>query len=130
MVADSSYALGITRYLTDELGQIPVLVIITDNPPDEYRNVILGGLSKLSSTSPKVIFEADSYNIENILKRENFAILLGSSMEKYLALDMKAVYLSVSFPAFDRLILDSSYAGYKGGTALIEDIVNLVSGPI
>jgi nitrogenase molybdenum-iron protein beta chain len=130
VVADSSYALGITRYLANEIGQIPVLVVITDNPPDEHRDAILDGLSKLSSTSPKVIFEADSYNIENILKRENFAILLGSSMEKYLAIDMKAVYLSVSFPAFDRLILDTSYAGYKGGTALIEDIVNLVSGPI
>ena len=77
MVADSSYALGITRYLANEIGQIPVLVVITDNPPDEHRDAILDGLSKLSSTSPKVIFEADSYNIENILKRENFAILLG-----------------------------------------------------
>jgi nitrogenase molybdenum-iron protein alpha/beta subunit len=51
-------------------------------------------------------------------------------MEKYLAIDMKVMYLSASFPAFDRLILDTPYAGYKGGTALIEDIVNLVSGPI
>lgn len=130
VVADSSYATGITRYLANEIGQIPTLVIITDNPPDEYRESITKDLSEVSTTAPEIIFEVDTYNIQEILKKRGFALLLASSMEKYLAANIKAVYLSVSFPAFDRLILNTSYAGYRGGTALVEDIVNIVSTPI
>ncbi len=50
--------------------------------------------------------------------------LIGSRLEKDLALNRGLSYLPVSFPLANRLIVDRGYAGYRGGLHLLEDIVN------
>ncbi|HEY3423567.1 MAG TPA: nitrogenase component 1, partial [Negativicutes bacterium] len=40
VVADSSTAIAVTKYATNELGFNPEIVIITDDPPEEYRDRI------------------------------------------------------------------------------------------
>jgi len=58
-------------------------------------------------------------------------VLLASSMEKGFAEDAQVpIYLSISFPIYDRLILERSYAGYHGGLALVEDIVSKYVVPL
>jgi len=56
--------------------------------------------------------------------------LFASSMEKYAAKKFLARPHTVSFPAFDRLILKRTYAGFDGGTALIEDLLTKFARPL
>lgn len=133
VVADSANAIGITKYLTNEISYIPEVVIITDNPPEEYRANILDELSQQldCAIKPDVIFEVDSHFIREKLKNRNFMILLASSLEKHIAgEEFGALHVSVSFPTFDRLIIERTYAGYRGGLSLMEDIISKYCGPL
>lgn len=125
IIAGSATAVGITRFLTNEAGFTPTLVIINDDPPADIRPEIIKRLQGMESgISPKIIFEVDSYYIRKHLKQSNYKVLLASSQERYLAQDERAVFVSVSFPANDRMIIRDTYAGYGGGIAMIEDIMS------
>lgn len=130
VVGDSSYAVGITRFLTNELGFLPSTVIITDNPPEYVWPIIEQVLGDVDSPiKPKVVFEPDAYNIRQLIDKEQIAVLLASSKEKHYALNKGLLYLSISFPAYDRVILRRTYAGYQGGSALLEDLCSFVAMP-
>jgi nitrogenase molybdenum-iron protein beta chain len=133
VVADSGTAIGIAKFLANELGYLPEVVIVTDNPPEEVRPEIIRELTENieSPFKPEVIFEADSFKVRESLKGRSYLILLASSLEKSFAEDAQVpIYLSISFPTYDRLILERSYAGYHGGLALVEDIVSKYVGPL
>lgn len=133
VVADSGTAVGITKFLANELGYLAEVVIVTDNPPDESKPQITKELTDAieSTFKPEVIFEADSFKVRELLKNRSYLILLASSLEKGFAEDTHVpIYLSISFPIYDRLILERSYAGYHGGLTLIEDIVSEYVGPL
>ncbi|GAB7027464.1 nitrogenase component 1 [Geotalea toluenoxydans] len=131
VIADSGTAIGLTRYGTNEIGLLPELVIVSDNPPEESREKITRLLTEglASSIKPKVIFETDSHKIKLILQKHTLQLLLGSSLEKHLPKG-DAGFLSVSFPTFDRIVLDRSYAGYRGGLNFIEDVGAQFCGPL
>ena len=131
VIADSGTAIGLTRYGTNELGWLPELVIISDNPPEESHATITRLLTEglASAVKPRVIFETDSHKIKLILEKHSLQLLLASSLEKYLPKG-EAVYVSVSFPIYDRLIIDRTYAGYRGGVALMEDVAAQYAGPL
>jgi nitrogenase molybdenum-iron protein beta chain len=118
-------------------------VIITDNPPEESREIIVRRLTDTERViKPEIIFEVDSGKIREILREHNFVLLLASQQEKYFVVyrnidyvqhridrylnaDVNStpiVHVTIAFPAFNRLILDRSHLGYLGGSALIEDI--------
>ena len=54
------------------------------------------------------------------------AFVVGSSLERELALEIGAAHLSVSFPVANRAILDRGYTGFRGGLRLIEDLLGAV----
>lgn len=133
VVAESNIAIGLTRWLTNDCGMLPSVVIITDDPPEKYRETINQRLTKdLNSISkPDVVFENDAYNIEKILEKYPNFLIFGSSMEKYISMEkFKAFPHTVSFPAYDRLLLRRSYFGFYGGVNLIEDVLGKVGRPI
>jgi len=132
-VADSGNAIGITQFLANEMGYLPEVVIITDNPPQEIRDGITRELTENieSIFKPDIIFESDSHKIRQKLRDRSFLVLLASSLEKFIAPELgAAVHLSVSFPSFDRLILERSYAGFSGGLNLMEDILSKIVAPL
>lgn len=131
VIADSGTAIGLTRYGVNEIGLLPELVIVSDNPPEESREHIIRLLTEglASGIKPKVIFETDSHKIKLILQKHTLQLLLGSSLEKHLPKG-DAGFLSVSFPTFDRLVLDRSYAGYRGGLNFMEDAGAQFCGPL
>lgn len=133
VVADSGTAIGITQFLANVMGYLPELVIITDSPPEESRDEITKELIEdiESIVKPDVVFESDSHLIRLKLKDRSFLALLASSLEKHIAPELgAAVHLSISFPSFDRLILERSYAGYVGGLTLMEDIMSQIVTPL
>jgi Nitrogenase molybdenum-iron protein, alpha and beta chains len=133
VVADSGTAIGITQFLANVMGYLPEIVILTDSPPDEHKVEIVRELTEgiESIVKPDVIFESDSHLIRLKLRDRSFLALLASSLEKYITPELgAAVHLSVSFPSFDRLILERSYAGYVGGLTLMEDIMSQIVSPL
>jgi nitrogenase molybdenum-iron protein beta chain len=133
VVADSATALGMLRYTTNELGWNPELVILTDNPPEDFRAEITQKLGDglESVVKPKVVFEVDSHRIRQQLKKVSVQVVLASSLEKFIAPEeLGAAHLSISYPVYDRVVLDRSYGGYRGGLAFVEDLTATFAGPL
>ncbi|HEY3426616.1 MAG TPA: nitrogenase component 1, partial [Negativicutes bacterium] len=134
VVADSSTAIAVTKYATNELGFNPEIVIITDDPPEEYRDRIIQHLTEDLEIvlKPKVVFEIDSHKIRLLLHNYTVQIIFASSLERYISETELggALFLSVSFPSYDRLIVDRSYVGYRGGLNLMEDLMVKYGGPL
>jgi nitrogenase molybdenum-iron protein beta chain len=134
VVGDSATAIGFTKYIANEVGYLPELVIITDNPPEEKRPEILKELSENieCAVKPDVFFESDTHKIRQLLKNNrSYLVLLASSLEKHFTPEFNnALHLSISFPILDRAIVERSYVGYRGGTTLMEDIIGKYVGPL
>lgn len=133
VVADSPTAIGITQYLANEVAYLPDIVILTDNPPESSRASIEHELTEQLEVAnkPDIMFESDSHRIRQLLKNRNFLFLLASSLEKITAgEEYGAMHHAIAFPSYDRLVLDKSYAGYRGGLALMEELTSKWVGPL
>jgi nitrogenase molybdenum-iron protein beta chain len=133
VVADSATALGLLRYGTNELGWNPELVVVTDNPPASVRGEIAAKLAEglTSVVKPRVVFEIDSHRIRQELRTVKVQLVLASSLEKHIAPEeLDAIHLSVAYPIFDRVVLERSYAGFRGGLAFFEDLTATYAGPL
>ena len=133
VVADSSTAISVTKFLVNELGYLPDIVQITDDPSVERRDLIRQELTETLETTvhPEILFEVDSYRIRENLKGRSFLFLFASSLEGPTSIqDYGAIHLTVAFPCLDRLILEHTYAGYKGGLTLAEDFMSKFAGPL
>ncbi|APM38195.1 nitrogenase component 1 [Clostridium kluyveri] len=133
VVSGSATAVGITRFLTNEVGFTPKLVIINDDPPADTRKEILERIKNLGDKNtvvesgginPKVIFEIDSYEIHEHLRNAYFRVIFASSQERYEAEGKRQIHLSVTFPAENRVVVRDTYTGYGGGISLIEDFLS------
>ncbi|MDR0900104.1 MAG: nitrogenase [Methanobrevibacter sp.] len=132
VVADSNTAVTITRFLTDEMGQLPDIVIITDNPPEKYRESIVNEITSSEEIqfTPDIVFEIDSFKITKLLKNRPFLNLYASSLESVITDELETTHVTVSFPSFNRNVLGSNYVGYDGGLNLIEDLFYDKAGPL
>ncbi len=133
VVADSSSAVSITKYLANEMGYLPEVVQITDNPPEEARELINEELTTGLETPawPEIIYEVDAYRIRENLKDRNFLFLLASSLEANISgPEYNALYVTISFPSYNRVILEHNYAGFSGGLTLVEDVMSTYAGPL
>jgi nitrogenase molybdenum-iron protein beta chain len=76
--------------------------------------------------------EAGKYLLELYPRRETDlyvdslspAFVIGSSLERDLALKIGAPHLSVSFPVANRAVLNRGYTGFAGGLTLTEDLLS------
>jgi nitrogenase molybdenum-iron protein beta chain len=127
VVSDSAYNIALSVFLADQLGLIPVKHIITDNPPKAFRSDIQKLYKNLSEgISSEAEFIEDGYLVEQSLKNADFAggapLILGTSWERNIARDLGAIFLEVSTPAMEEIIINRSYIGYRGALSLIERI--------
>ncbi|HWQ63479.1 MAG TPA: nitrogenase component 1 [Methanospirillum sp.] len=133
VVADSGTAIGITRFLVNELGYLPDVIQIADEPPEEVRAEITKHLTEGLETpvKPDVIFETDSHLVRQNLKNRPFLFLYASSLEAPTSLqEFGAIPITVSFPAMNRLILNRTYAGFDGALTLFEETISTFVGPL
>lgn len=132
VVADSNAAISITNFLVNEIGLLPDIIELTDNPPEEYQEDIIKALTEnlASASLPEVVFEPDSYQSRENLRGRPFQFLFASSLEANSAAELDTIHITVGFPSYNRVVLDSSYAGYNGGLRLIEDFTSTFAGPL
>jgi nitrogenase molybdenum-iron protein beta chain len=129
VVSDAHYALGITKFLVNDLGLFPAKQFIVDDTPKEYREAVRSYFKELNfGIEAEVSFETDGYKIHNEIKAHDYhgyPLILGGYWEKDVAKQTDGHFLNVSWPVNERLIMNSYYVGYDGGLKLIEDIYSV-----
>lgn len=132
--------MALTRFLADDLGWLPELTVVTDFFDEEKATKINESLAKLSfGYKTKVVYETDASEIQYHLSRhwpqskgEKFydsfspAFVIGSHLERQLAVNIGAGHLTVTYPVGNRVVLTRGYTGYLGGLNLIEDIFSVL----
>lgn len=129
VVADAQYALGITKFLVNDLGLFPAKQFVVDDTPKKYREAIKGYFEDLNyEIKADVSFETDGYIIHNEIKNHDYhgyPLILGGHWEKKVAKETESHFLNVSWPVNERLVMNGYYVGYDGGLKLIEDIYSV-----
>lgn len=140
VVGDANYSVALARFLADDLGWLPELVACTDQVDESFKPRLADRLSGLESgIRPHLVFESDSSEILGHLNRfrprnqgQKYynafspAFVVGSSLDRELAVTLGAAHLSVSFPVANRAVLDRGYTGYQGGLRLTEDLLSSI----
>lgn len=116
--ADSPSALGISRFLSRELGMKIELVHITSSSHD--------GVCGLKDIC-KDIFEEDSWDkFVNLLNKKEVKLIFGTDLERVISQKKNIPFLPFSYPTISRIALTSSpYLGFRGVLTLVEEMVNL-----
>jgi len=129
-ISDSFYSLGISKFLTNDLGLLPEIQFITDSTPEEHQENVAGEFKKfVDDIAAEVIFTNDGGLVREHLRKIKFRsrpLIIGSSWDRVIARELKAYQISVSTPTSDRMILNRSYVGYEGALRLTEDIYSIV----
>jgi nitrogenase molybdenum-iron protein beta chain len=125
-ISGSGAALSYARFFVNEMGFSPGEIIITDSPPEEYRESIVSYFKNLDGTSASPKFVDDGGKAAEILAEElrqnPDSLVLASSWERDLCQGLRAHLLRTSLPIYDRLIISKSYLGYEGGLSFLEDL--------
>lgn len=126
VIADAQYALGITKFLANDLGLVPAKQFVVDDTPKKFREQITEEFKKLNfGLEAEVSFETDGYKIHEEIRQHDYhgyPLILGGYYEKEVTEDLKGNFLNISWPVQDKVVFDSCYVGYSGGIKLIEDI--------
>lgn len=129
-ILDSTYSIGFSKFLLNELGIIPAKQYIIEDTPEIYRDAIKAEFDNISEfRSAEVSFNIDGGDIQADIRKDpqkNRALILGSGWERDLAKEIKGDLLIISAPVAYRLILNCGYAGYNGGLRAVEDIYDIV----
>ena len=126
-VGDAAYNLAITKFLTDQVGLIPVKQIITDNTPDKFREKIRALYRNISEdVSLEVDFIEDGYLIEQEVKNADYGssvpLVLASSWEADVVKALNGLLVPIGTPITSEVVLNRSYIGYHGALTLLERV--------
>ncbi len=127
------YAIFAERELGWITSDLYVTNILSEEEKEELKKALLH-----KEVYGELLFETDTSKIakdmtlrhkknggEIYFDDENTPLfLIGSRLERDMAMKRGLNYLPVSFPVPNRLIVDRSYAGYRGGLHLLEDVVD------
>lgn len=126
IVGDALYTLGFTKFLVNDLGLIPAKQFVVDDTPKNVRKDIEDEFKQLNfGIQAEVSFETDGYKIHEEIREHDYhgyPLILGGYYEKEITEELKGNFINVTYPVQDKVVLDNSYVGYKGGIRLIEDI--------
>ena len=123
LIGESAQVVGVSEFLTGTLGLVPRTLVITDNPP-EYAREVLSTLLKglVHGDRTELYFSEDHAEITDLVFLGAAELVLGSALEKSVALELGVPFLQISFPVADRVVLNRCYAGYRGAATLLEDL--------
>jgi nitrogenase molybdenum-iron protein beta chain len=133
VVGDSSYNLAISKFVVNQLGLVPSAHVITDNPPQEFRDLIINEFRNLADdVSVDVDFAEDGYIVSKILESSDFGhkppIIFGTTWERDVAKKLGGNVVEIGFPASYEVVINRSYVGYRGALTLLEKIYTTAIG--
>lgn len=123
IVGDESTTIRYADFLTRYLGMEILAIIITDfvgeetsQKPSEY----------LRSLAYGIYYKKDTREISQIIEETNPELVLGSSLEEGIARSLGAYHYTISYPAYNKVIISSCDVGYEGGIGLIENLSSVL----
>jgi len=127
VIGDSAYNIALNKFLVNQLGLLPILQIITDNPPEKYREAIQNQYKELAEdVSTEVEFIEDGYIIEKKLREADFGtnppLIFSSSWERDVVKELNGMIVETSCPTSFEVVINRTYIGYAGGLTLLEKI--------
>jgi nitrogenase molybdenum-iron protein beta chain len=127
VIADAQYAIAVTKFLVNDLGWNPgATQFITDNTPKEHREGVGAEFERLNyGIKAPVEFSTNGFEIQKKIKESGFTappMIFGSSWDKAFAKGICAPFLNITYPTYDRLVINGGLAGYAGGLKFLEDI--------
>jgi nitrogenase molybdenum-iron protein beta chain len=127
-VTNSTYALPLARFVSNELGWVLTDSFVTDKLTEAQLKALqcdipLKFVSGTQEIARRVNTEHPRNRGQRYFDELSPLYIIGSALEKRTAVARGARHMSVSFPAYDRLITDRGYAGYRGGLHLFEDLI-------
>ena len=127
VVGDSAYNLAITKFVVNQLGLIPAKQIITENPPEEYREAIREEYRHIAQdVSVEVEFLEDGYLVEESLRQGDYSgkspIIFGTTWDRDVTKQLGGTTVEIGFPASYEVVISRTYVGYQGALALLEKI--------
>jgi len=142
VVGDSNYTQALTRFLADDLGWLPELVVVTDFLTGEQQEQVRENFTGYESgVQPELVFDTDASNVGKYIARHwgqsgsqkyfegfNPGFILGSAIERDVAESLRVPQLTVTYPISNRMVLDRGYAGYTGALRLTEDLLSVLVG--
>ncbi len=142
VVGDSNYTQALTRFLADDLGWLPELVVISDFLTDEQQDKVRSNFTGYESgILPELVFDTDASNVGKYIARHwgqssgqkyfegfNPGFIVGSAIERDVAEKLGVPQLTVTYPMSNRVVLDRGYAGYTGALRLTEDLLSVLVG--
>lgn len=137
VIANSTDAFSYADFLENEIGYIPRYIFITDFLSEDKQKLLINKFDEYDfNNKPELIFEQDTTAIRRIIEQKHSLkatddyvdalsplLVLGSSIDYKLAQEYNGVLLPVSYPVFG-IILNKGFAGFRGGNALFESILN------
>jgi nitrogenase molybdenum-iron protein beta chain len=140
-VTNANYAIPAGYFLQNELGWVPLEAFVTDELANAQKQRLKTAYDA-SKLPAELLFETDTTKISRSVAArhplnqgqiyfdsDQPLFILGSSLEKPLAAARGAQHLSISFPVYNRVIIDRGYAGFRGGLHLLEDILGILTAP-
>lgn len=140
IVADANYAPGVSRFLSDELGWLPELVVITDLVDEQQKETLLKRFDNYESgLKPAIRFDTDASSVRKYLsqiwpgnRNDRYydslspVVVIGSVFERDIAAEFGFPLFTVTYPVTNRIVLNKAYAGYNGALSLTEDLLGLL----
>ncbi|MBC2582335.1 oxalate:formate antiporter [Clostridium sp. DJ247] len=121
LVVESGLVVGITKFLTNTLGLIPAVIIVTDKVDVDYKNYVNSELK-----TSEIVFTDDSRVINEYITERNIELIIGSSLEKAIAEKLNVPFVLAAYPAIDELILNRSFVGFRGAIELLEILFSTI----
>jgi nitrogenase molybdenum-iron protein beta chain len=140
-VTNANYAIPAGAFLQNELGWVPLEAFVTDELSAAQKQTLQAAYTGaglraglLFETGTTTIFRAvaarhPQNHGQLYFDSDQPLFVLGSALEKPLAAARGAQHLSISFPVYNRVVIDRGYAGFRGGLHLLEDILGVLTSP-
>jgi len=125
--AEAPACLAIASFLEEYLGLEPVLLGL--KTVGKNTNALLDKILAESNYKPQVLLKPDGFETQEVLKTTEPKLLLGSSLEKFLAYDagVSTAFVGISYPVADEIMLtERPFVGYKGVLTITEKVINEV----
>ena len=125
--AEGPACFSIASFLEEYLGLEPVLLGL--KTIGQNTNALLDKVASESNYTPQVLLKPDGFEIQKSLTSTEPQLLLGSSLEKFLAHDagLSPAFVGTSYPVADEIMLtERPFVGYKGVLTIAEKIINAV----
>lgn len=129
VAGDSQYTDAVIKFLVNDMGMFPEKSFITDDAPEKYREEILKEINDLNyGIKAEVEFTTDGFQIHEKIRKIDFdgpALIFGSNWEKKLAIELDGLFVNVSYPMNEKMVMNSFVAGYEGGLHVLEEVYSV-----